>query len=282
MRITGMPELAPASTNINQPDKVESPRVQPPAVTDVQAPVDEKLSSKYAELAKREKILRSKIQSREQELKAREDALAAKEKDYSTSYVPKAKISEMFNSDPYSFMKDHNINGDQLTQALLNQPSPQDRMIQQLQQEIQSLKGLPDQTKKLFEDREKSQREQAITVIRSDVKALVSSDPAFEVIKATGSEEEVVKKIEDTLDKEGIILSAQEAAEAIEKEYTEGLVKLFQLEKIQKLLTPAVQAVDQKLQQQPQAKTLAHSQVSSAQRPMSARDRAIAMLEGKI
>jgi hypothetical protein len=279
MKIAGVTDVP--TINTNHLDKGESTKAPAPAVTEAKAPLDEQLSSKYAELAKREKILRSKIQSRELELKAREEALANKEKEYSTSYVPKGKISEMFQSDPYAFMRDHNIDGDTLTQTLLNQPSPQDRVIKQLQQEVAALKGIPEQTKSLFEEREKAQREQAINVIRSDVKNLVASDETFEIIKGTESEEEVVKKIETTLEDTGVILSAQEAAEAIEQELLEGFKKCAHLKKIQALFTPAVQEQTPKLPITPQAKTLAHAQVSSAQRPMSPRERAIALLEGK-
>ncbi len=279
MKISGaldVPSLKP-----NQPDTIESLSAAAPAVTEAKAPVDEQLSSKYAELAKREAITRSKIQAREKALKAREEALANQEKEYASSYIPKAKISEMFQSDPYKFIQEHNINGDTLTQTLLNQPTPQERVIQELQKKIEALEGLPAQTKSLFEEREKSQREQAVNVIRADVKNLVASDEAFEIIKGTESEEEVVKKIETTLDETGVILSAQEAAEAIELELLEGFKKCAHLKKIQELFKPAVQETTPKLQDKPQAKTLAHSQVTTAQRPMSPRERAIAMLEGK-
>lgn len=281
MNITGavdLPLTSSRNTNLNQSDKIESPKVAAPAVTEPKL-ADGELSLKYAEFAKREKILRSKIQAREQALKDREEALVAKEKEYTSSFVPKNKISEMFQSDPYKFIQEHNINGDQLTQALLNQPSPQDRLIQQLQNEVNALKGLPDQTKSLLEEREKSHREQALTVIRSDVKNLIKSDESFELIKNSEAEEEVVKRIEETLEKEGIILSVQEAAGAVESEILEGFKKFAQLKKIQELFKPVAEVTPP--QQVPQTRTLTHSAVSSAQKPMNARERAIAMLEGR-
>jgi hypothetical protein len=264
-----------AHTN-NQATIVESPKV-PAEVTP--KPVDEQLSSKYAELAKREKVLRNKIQAREESLKSREAALAAKEADYATSYVSKNKIREMFQKDPTQAMRDFEISGDQITQGILNQPSPQDLMIQKLQSELAELKSAHDQTKNMFDERDKGARAQAIAQITLDVKQLVQANPDFDTIKNTGSEDEVVAYLEKKFDETGTLVSIEVAAEEVEKGLVEELFKYAQLKKIQDRLKP----VEVKTEVTPKAvtKTLTHSQVSAPPRALSPRDRAIAMLEGK-
>ncbi len=287
MNITAVPEV-PASTRINQLSKSESPQAAPPAVTEIAKPEGERVSSQVAEMARKEKAFRSKIQARELALKQREEALAAKESEYANSYVPKTKISELFNKDPYQAMKDFGISGDQLTQGLLNQPSPQDRMIQQLQSEIAELKGSYEKTQTLFQDRDKQARDSVVTQIKADVRSLIQSDPQFDTIKNTNSEDSVVEYIEKKFDEEGVLISIEEAATAVENELVEELSKYLQLKKIQDRMKPAPAEViaEKPIQKSPltapPVKTLSHSQVNSASRPMTPRERAIAMLEGTL
>lgn len=280
MNITPVPAVPAGETPIikraiNQNTTSESPKA-PAEVTP--APVDEQLSSKYAELAKREKVLRNKIQAREEALKSREAALVAKEAEYASSYVPKNKIREMFQKDPTQAMREFEISGDQITQGILNQPSPQDLMIQKLQAKIEALEASQDQTKNMFEERDKGARNQALNQIKLDVKQLVSANPDFDTIKNTGSEDEVVSFLEKKFDETGVLVSIEEAAQEVEKGLVEELFKYSQLKKIQDRLKPAEVAAVSTSKLAP--KTLTHSQVSSSPRPMNGRERAIALLEG--
>lgn len=288
MKITAMPELPASGGNIqtiNQPHTSESPQPVAPVVTETPKAEDEKFSAKYAELAKQEKTLRSKIQTREAALKQREEALKARETEYETNYIPKSQIPQMFEKDPYQAMRDFGLSGEKLTHALLNQPSPQDQMIQALQAQIAKLEDGQNQTKTMISDHDKRAREQAVSQIRTDVKGLVASDPEFEIIKSTGSEDAVVEFIEKKFDEEGVLYSIEDAAKAVEAELNEELFKYSQLQKIQDRLKaqnpPEVSGSPSgKLPPNP-LKTLASSQLSSTTRPLSARDRAIALLEGK-
>lgn len=270
----------------NQPSIAEPSRSAPPAVTEEAQPEDQ-LSSKYAEFAKREKVYRRKVQAQQQALKQREDALKAKEQEYASGYIPKSQIPERFKKDPYQAMRDFGLTGDELTQALLNQPSPQDQTIQALKGELAELKNALSQTKTSIEEGHSRSREQAITQIRADVKSLVASDSNFDIIKNTGSEDAVVEYIEKKFERDGTIASIEEAAQAVEAELTEELMKYAQLKKIQeklKSLTSPIAAETKELppSQKSPVKTLAHSQVSTASRSMSPRERAIALLEGKL
>lgn len=298
MRITSMPDLPapeidgrkPSPTSrvtsaINQLDNNESPKPTPPVVKEEIKVPDEQISPKYADFAKKEALLRSKIQAERNELKQREDAFKAKEADYNTNYIPKSKIPEYFQK---GNLQDLGLTGEQITQALLNQPSPQDLKIQELESKLAALTGIPDQTKKMFEDRDKQAYDQAIHVIRTDVKSLVKTDPQFEIIKSTESENDVVELIEKTFKEgseelgfsKGHLLGIDEAAKIIEDKLTEELLKYSQLEKIKQKLQPAPVVKDEPVKQAP--RTLTHSQAIPAQRPMNARERAILAFEGKL
>lgn len=290
-----------AKSPINQSSNNESPAsAAVPAVTEPKpADKSDELTSKYAELAKREKILQRKIQAEREALKGREAALAAKEAEYASSYIQKNKIKEMFQKDPALALREFDISGDQITHGLLNQPSPQDLMIQKLQAEISELRGVQDQTKNLFDERDKNARAQALNQIKSDVKQLIDIDPAYDTIKSTGSIDAVVEYLEKQFDETGNLLSIEQAAEHVEQELTEELVKYAQLKKIQDRLqkqiapaaevTPAVAAVVNSQTPAPiptipsklAPKTLTHSQTNAATQPLTARERAIAILEGR-
>lgn len=274
MKVVGIP-----SAESNQLSNVESPAV-PPVVSE--PPKEDPLSSKYAELAKREKILRNKIQAREEALKTREAAIQAKEAEYASSYVPKSKIKELFKNDPYQAMKDFDISGDELTQGLLNQPSPEARQIQQLQAKLTAMEENLGKTQNTFKERDEQARQQALNQIKMDVKRLIETDEAFDTVKNTNSEDEVVAYLEKKFNETGELIPIEQAAAAVEQELIEELFKYSQLKKIQeKFKAPAeVKAETTKSVPTP-SKTLAHAQVSSGSKSMGPRERAIALLEGR-
>lgn len=298
MRVTPLPQegLTPTGITppINQSAIHETAQSKaPPAVTEVPEPEKDPLSPKYAELARREKMYRSKVLAREQALKAREDALNAKESEYKTSYIPRADIPKMFQKDPYQAITDLGLTGDQLTQALLNQPSPQDLKIQQLESKLAELLGGQEKFHKTLEDTQKQNVEQALFQIKNEVKTLVASDAdSFEIIKSTGSEDDVVEYIQKHFDETGILLPIDQAALTVENQLADELFKFAQLKKIQERLTPSqaqavmsgknpAQSVPTK-QSVPSPRTLSNSRIPGVSEEMSRRERAIAMLEGRL
>ena len=278
MSIQGNQGRAPS----NQQPMSESPK--PSTAQVVQPKVEARsIDPKYADFAKKEAMLRSKIQAQEAAFKAREEAIKAKEAEYQSQYIQKSKIPELFQRDSAQALRELGLSGDTLTQALLNQPSPEAQMIQDLKAEIAQLKAGLDETKGQFTSRDQQARVSALNQIKADTKQLVSSDPRFETIKSTGSEQAVVEVIESKFDKDGVLISVEEAAEAVEAELIEELSKYAQLKKIQEKLQPAatVQAPQQNTKPQ-QSRTLAHSQVGSTQKTLSPRERAILAIQGKL
>jgi hypothetical protein len=278
------PQTTAGESPVRQLDTLESAPSGAPA-TELQAPETRKptISPQLAAMAKRERML----VRRDQELKAREEALKAREVEYKSSYVPK----DLIKKDPLKVFEETGLTTEELTQALLNQPSPQDRLIRDLQAKLEQLESRQTETLTSMQDQEKQKYEQAVGMIRSDVNTLVSSDPDFETIKATGSEEAVVDLIQETFSQEGRIMSVEEAAKEIEDYLVEEALKIAQLKKIQGRLAPtpspaqdlAAALTEKNIPQATGAQkvTLTHAQAATS-KPLSARERALMAFRGEL
>lgn len=278
---------------VEQKDTIESSS-QPEAPKE--AAKEEPLSSQYAQLARREKAIRAKsmeVKAQEAAFKAREDALAARERDLqdSSRYVSKTKLME----DPLSVLAEHGVDYNDLTNRLLNQPSPENAALtselRALKDEIKALKGEQEKTQKSFEENQTNAYKQAVNQIRSDVRSLVTKDPNFEMVKATNSVDDVVELIERTF-KEGLgdehpkgtVLDLEVAAQMVEDYMVEEALKIARLSKIAKKLqpaatAPAAQKTIETKQSQPQ-KTLTNS--VGVNRPLSAKERAILAFKNQL
>jgi hypothetical protein len=232
---------------------------EPTAIKEA-APIaeDGQLSPKFAALAKKERFLRSKYASKDSELKAREEALKAKEAEYSTSYLSKSALAEKAKVDPLGVLGEMGLTPDEFTQYLLNS-SPQDTLIRKLQSEVQELRETQNKTLSKFDEQQKKAYDQAVSQIRNDTKLLIDSDQSYELIKETDSVEAVVQLIEETFKEEGKLMSVEQAAVEVENYLLEKSSKLAQLKKVQDKLKPQVPEapeVPQKLNTQQQKLTV--------------------------
>lgn len=253
---------------------------------------EETLSSQFAALARREKAARAKatqqaaeLQAAKDALKAQDEALKARELEYQSKYVAK----DSFQADPLKALTDAGLSYDQITEMLLNQSQAPtnpayDSKLAQLNAKIAELEAKTSSATKLIEDRDVQARTQAVAQIQADVNKIVFTDPAFETIKATGQAKEVTRLIEETFDKEGVLMTVEEAAQAIEDYLVEEMYNaVSKSEKVRKRLQ-TVSAPQSQKQTPPssnnQLKTLSNS-VSST-RQLSAKERAILAFKGEL
>lgn len=280
-RAAELPSTAPVA-------HAKTPELKQPATseavqkTEETQPQEKALSPQFVALARKEKALRSQSQA----LKAREDALKAKETEYESNYIPKSKLTERFKSDPVGLMQEHGLSYDQLTHLILNQPSAQDQSLQKLQAELQELRDAQANAAKQSEELQKRNYEQAVNQIRNEAKLMIASDPSFETIKETGSEEAVVELIKETFDKDGIVMSTEDAAKEVEEYLVEEALKYAQLKKVQARLNPPTtgEALKQQINEKPQMKTITHA-ITASTKPSSDKDRrarAILAAQGKL
>lgn len=247
------------------------------------------LSSEYAVLARKERALRQ----REAQLRAREEALqtakpvteAPKSQFDESKYVPRDRLTQ----DPFTVLNELGLTYDQLTEMALKAPSG-DQMamsneLKALKAEIAALKGETENQKKSFEQTQQEQNAQALRMIENDTRRLISTDPSFEMIKATpGAVKEVVKLIQDTLEKDGLFLSVEEAASEVENFLVDEALRLTKVQKIQQRLqpksAPAAKQANGNVQESPQLRTLTNA--VSGSRPLTAKERAILAFNGQL
>lgn len=249
---------------------------------------EDPLSSQYATLARKEKALRAQIQ----QFKA-DQAKYQQERD-SQPKQPEIDLSkyidrERLKSDPLSVFADAGLSYDELTQAILNQASIQTdpRVNAQLARMEAEIKASREEAKALRDAQENTQKQsysQALAQIRSEAGKLVFTDPNFEMIKETNSVSDVVELIETTFKADGVLLSVEEACQAVEDHLIEEAMKLAKIKKLQQRLGQQSTATQTPVNntKQPQTttpKTLTNGM--TAQRPISARERAIAAMEGR-
>lgn len=276
----------------SEPPAVSEPAAAPEATSpksEEQAP----LSSQYAQLARKEKAIRAKAQqlrAQEEAFKAREDALKAKE---STPLTPPTQsLKDKLAKGPQGKMEVLNelqaagFTYEEITQLMLNQPSHETTqlygVIDELRDELKSLRGDQENSKKSQAEQQQKAYAQAVTQIRNEVKQIVAGSEEFETVRETSSVDDVVELIEETFKLDGVLLSTEEACRAVEEHLVEEATKLAKLKKIQARLAPVAPpaAAHKPNQQQHQTKTLTNS--ISTTKPMSARDRAIAAMEGRL
>lgn len=279
---------------VKAPTNGQSTTNEAPASVAPEAPKapEETLSSQYAALARREKAARARATQQATELKAAQDALAAErasiaaqKSEYESKYVAK----DSFQADPLKALTDAGLSYDQITEMLLNQSQAPtnpayDNKLAQLNAKIAELEAKTTSATKLIEDRDIQARTQAVAQIQADVNKLIFTDPAYETIKATGQAKEVTRLIEETFDKEGVLMTVEEAALAIEDYLVEEMYNaVSKSEKVRKRLQPVNASPAQK-QTTPssnnQLKTLSNS-VSST-RQLSAKERAILAFKGEL
>lgn len=274
----------------SQPDAIE-PAAQEPS----QKQEDPQTSQEWARLARQEKAIRAKAQASEQALKAREAALAAKEAElaakdatYKSEYVPKS----LFKQNAAQALAEAGTSYDELVQQMLNS-QPINLQVEyemnKLRNQVEELKQANAEARKASQDQQTQAYQAAVNQIRADARKLVKSDPAFETIKATNSVNDVVELIERVYQKDGELLSVEEAAEQVEDYLLEESMKLTKINKIRQRIGLNAQTAStktaqttagQERQQQPTMKTLTNSNASSRQ--LSAKERAILAFKGEL
>lgn len=267
-----------SATLEGQDSKAEASEPSKPAATE-----DKALSPQYAAIARKERALRDQVRQFKAEqtaFKAEQESARARQSQDSQGLISKDKLLK----DPWSVLSENGITYDQLTSQALNPPSQQDQMIVKLEAKIAALEESNKQTNSNIEQRETQAYTQAVEQIRTDVKKMVFTDPNFETIKETRSVNDVVQLIEKTFKEDGVLLSIEEAAQAVEDHLVEEAMKITKIKKIQQRLgSQSLQkpkAEPKSSEQQPQLKTLTNSVGSTRQ--LSNKERAIAVMEGRL
>jgi len=265
---------------------------------------DNKLSSQYAQLARKEKAIRAQamqVKAQNDALAAREASIKAKEAELSgDSYIPKAKLT----ADTMRVLQEAGISYEQITQMALNAPSQEEQQyeskISALEAKILALEEGQTKVTKNIEDSQQNAYKQAVSQIRADAKQLVYTSEEFETIKETNSVNEVVDLITQTFEKgmgdeypKGTLLTVEQAAQMVEDHLYEEAFKLTKLKKIQKRMSENAVATASKEaaakqgdpEQQSGAKSVTMKTLTNkdgSARKLTASERAILAFKGEL
>lgn len=244
-------------------------------------PVEDKLSPKFAALARREKQLRE----RDRQIQEREQRLAEKE----SKLLDPAQLKQRLQESPLETLEEFGMTYDQLVQGALNQPSPQDREIMALKKEIAAIKQDQENGKVQATQAQEAAVQQAMKQLGTEAALLVDGGTDYETIKEMGAIEAIPLLIKEVFDSQGILMTVEEAAKEVEAQLLEEALKHAQLKKVQEKLKamsapPAPEApksTDKPTQSQP-SKTLtnAMSQTSKPLTQKERRERAILAFKG--
>jgi hypothetical protein len=284
--------------SVTHEDAPGATQADPPATTPPAQAEDPAIARQFAQIARQERALRAKVQQQDQALKAREAQLAAREAELQakqpdlSKYIPREQVK----AEVFDLIEKGEVTYDEITQRLMNPAQRDPRMeatLQKMQAKIQELEAKNEAANKNYVENQTQAYQAAVKQIRSDVNQLVYTDPNFETIKATGSAKDVVELITQTYDKDGILLSVEDAAQQVEDYLTEEALKLTRIEKIQKKLqqnarlatasssqTKSPQQSSNSGQTQPGMKTLTNASTST--RKLSARERALLAFRGEL
>lgn len=271
--------VAPAH---KQPDTNSSPL---PAAPEEQGPQEETLSPKFAALARKEKFLRQQMKANQ----AKEQAFAARDAEIADLRA-KAAWGDQFKSklaqDPWSAMIEAGLSPEQATQAMLNQPKPEDAELRSVKQELQRIKDAQAETDKRGVDAQAQQYQQAIKQIGTEVKMLINGNADYEAIEKMGAEAAVTELIEQTFHEKGYLMTIQDAAKEVEDYLVEQAQSFIQMKKLQAKAPPPEEVAEKpQAPQKPQNSTLSNRMVPSSTKPMTdreKRERAIAAFQGKL
>lgn len=239
--------------------------------------IEKPLSPHYVALARREKALRREAQA----LKAERDAFKLREAEVESSYVSKKSLLERAQSDPQALMQELGLSYEQLTNLILNQSPQTDPTLQKLVEKVQAIETTQAKTLTQMEEQQKRSYDQAVTQIRNEAKILIDSDEQFETIKEENASEVVVALIEETFEKEGLLLSVMDAAKQVEEFLIEEALRKAKFKKVQQLLNPTTLSNTETKKIQPDLvqkqmtpmKTLTHAHTASSGKSFSEKDR---------
>ena len=268
------------------------PQVQPAISEQAQEapvkPTEDPVSPKFAALARQERAIRAekmRIKAERESIAAEKLQMEALKGEYQSKYIPKDRLTQ----DTLGVLSELGITGDQLTTAMLNAPNPE---LRKLQQRLDQIEAQEKSIKDSIDKQNKDSYSQAINAIKNETKVLIDGDERFESVKEFKLIDDVVKKIENKWKSDQVLLTVEEAALEVEKEFEEVIKKAMGLKKMKSLTQPAEPEAKpdtkQQVTQQPQTtmKTLTNAVVqASTTKPLNEKDRvkrAIAAFKGEL
>lgn len=228
-------------------------------IADIKPKQEDSVSSKFAALAKKERAMLQKVQSRQAEIEAREKALAEKEAKYAGYDQKPGNPIEALERLGYSY-KD-------ITDYILNDNKPTvDQEVKSVREELQSFKQAQEEAKKTaIEAQAKQEQEEldkAIAGFKGEISDyLTTNNVEAELINLYGAQEVVYETMDEYYNLNGKVLSIAEGVKMVEDYLYEQTQKAQGTSKFKpKAADPKEEP---KFQAKQQSKTLTNEHVST-------------------
>lgn len=300
-----MPQIVPSAppvTSITMQTRMPSAMPRPPAP--IQAPeskqpdidktalpsgeqalpaepkVDNPADLRFAQMARREKQLRQYVKSTQE----KEQALKAQEAEIAHLRSLKTRAKEK----PLEALQEMGISYEDLTKALIESPTPENMELRKLQAEIKAIKDSQAQQAEEYKKAKEQEYDQAVKIVKNEVKLLVDGNDEFQMIDKTGAHESVVDYIKKTLEATDEWLDVRVAAKEVEEYLLEQAELVAKLPSVQKRLQPQVAPVPedpnqkQAIQKPTPSPTLTNAVATQTGKTLTARERAILAFEGRL
>lgn len=227
------------------PDATATPAVDPKAITKTETPVEAKpgeqpkaepktddkpkdsAAQRFAQLAKKEKGLLLK----QQDLKAREEAIAKRIADMEAKEQEREKRRAVYKQNPLAALEDNGLDYDSLTAYVLNDKKPTpDLAVKSVKEELEAFKRQQEDERKKAIEEEKARiaAEEKAAVERfhrENIDFVKANAAQYEYITALDQHHVVNQVIEQHFAQSKKVLTAKEAADLVEQFLEEHVVK---------------------------------------------------------
>jgi hypothetical protein len=176
-------------------------------------------------------------------------------------------------SDPMRVLLENGVTYDQLTEAILSDSNNTMPEIQSLKAEIKALKEGVDKT---LSDKDAQAEQAVLAEMRREADRLARDGEDFELIRTTGSLDQVMELIEKTYRTSGEVLDVTEAMQLVEEELITESLKLAANNKIRSRLQP------QQVPGTPQQRPMTLTNRDGAAPPLSRKQRALLAFQGQL
>jgi hypothetical protein len=265
---------------MSQGTLAQQPTAQAP-VEGTQAPIQSTAATpqqpdpREQHLIKKERALTAQMRKFREERDAFE-----KEKAVRAEYAPKDQWKKAFLEDPTSV----GLSYEEIQSRYLTQPTPEQQEMLALRREISALRAEQEKTVGTIQSAQSKAYNDALNQISREVDSLVDApNSPYELVKLEGANKQVTNYIKATYDEEGIVLSTEEATQAVEDYLLERAEKLLKAEKLKAKLAPPQPQADTQTQSQSKTPSTLTNAMSQASTPLTAkqrRERAIAAFKG--
>lgn len=224
MSVEGMNAATPA------PLTAGVPGTNPDTAVPVAPQVDQ--TAEIAKQAAAKAFARQQQMQRQAEAKSKYQALQ-------TEAEQARAFKQSLLSDPLGTLRTLGVTPDQITDGILNQPSPEEVRLREIEKKYETLV-------KQYNDAQTSQYDEAKRLFLHETKQLTANSDDYELIRRTNSEQSVVDLIERVAQMSpekggGYVMTVWDAANEVEKYLREEAYGLSQSKALQSKLYPAAQ-----------------------------------------